>query len=243
MVPAKWPPLWGKGSAVPDWCRGADLIASDPLTRPASIRTVRLAVRPPRQRRVVRRRDVLFLAVKPQQIASCGGRNPGQTRSRFARDFHCRRDSPVGPGPGFVERSAWSVSCRIRHVWWGWGPVDFAWERRPPRPTGNSFSNCSPRSDLAIEVEEKHLDAVTGLSGSGPAFVYVMIEALSDGVLPRACPWPWPPCWPPKRYWCGPDGTYNPRASGRAQGSRCQPRRHNHRRSPGHRRSRHSAAD
>ncbi len=39
-----------------------------------------------------------------------------------------------------------------------------------------------------LELEEKHMDTVTGLSASGPAFIYIIIEALADGGVMRGLP-------------------------------------------------------
>ena len=41
---------------------------------------------------------------------------------------------------------------------------------------------------IVVQVEEQHIDAVTALAGSGPAFVYTVIEALAEGAQARGLP-------------------------------------------------------
>jgi pyrroline-5-carboxylate reductase len=41
---------------------------------------------------------------------------------------------------------------------------------------------------VSVVVDDKHIDAVTALAGSGPAFVYTVIEALAEGGVQEGLP-------------------------------------------------------
>ena len=139
-------------------------------------------------REVATTSDVLVLAVKPQTMPGLLNeiRNSvterhlvisiaaGITLKQLA-DGLCanRRLARVMPNtPCLVGESAAGFA-----VGPGARPEDAALVERLFNAVGKAFA-----------LPEPLLDAVTGMSGSGPAFVYVMIEALADGGVRMGLP-------------------------------------------------------
>jgi pyrroline-5-carboxylate reductase len=132
--------------------------------------------------------DVLFLAVKPQQVAQVTGELKGKVGpetlviSIAAGTRLATLEKGLGENLRFV-RVMPNTPCLI-----GQGASAFCLGRNASKEDGELVQQLLSAVGLAVAVEEKMLDAVTGLSGSGPAFVYVIIEALSDGGVRMGLP-------------------------------------------------------
>ena len=137
---------------------------------------------------VVQQAEVLVIAVKPQQVAAV----LSEVKSHAANKLFVSIAAGItlstlctGLGTKRVIRVMPNTPCLV-----GEGASAFARGADATPDDAKLVSGLLGAIGVACELDEKLLDAVTGLSGSGPAFVYVIIEALADGGvrmgLPRA---------------------------------------------------------
>jgi pyrroline-5-carboxylate reductase len=139
---------------------------------------------------IIDRSDIIFLAVKPQQMPTVAGEIGGRIDAS-------RLLVSIAAGVRLASLAEWfGQQLRIVRVMpntpclIGQGVSGYSLGEHATPEDGALVGQLLAAIGSAWPVEEKLLDAVTGLAGSGPAFVYVIVEALSDaGVrigLPRA---------------------------------------------------------
>jgi pyrroline-5-carboxylate reductase len=125
--------------------------------------------------------DVVFLAVKPQQIGDALAALRETLRAdalivSIAAGVTLNRIADALPVGQRIVRVMPNTPCLI-----GQGASGFSLGEHATRGDGQLVAKLLSAVGAAFEVPEELLDAVTGLSGSGPAFVYSMIEALTEG--------------------------------------------------------------
>jgi pyrroline-5-carboxylate reductase len=125
--------------------------------------------------------DVVILAVKPQTmteaLASIRGAMKGKALVvSIAAGVTLGRLEAALPEGQRVVRVMPNTPCLI-----GRGASGFALGKHATKEDAKLVASLLSAVGVAFEMPEKLLDAVTGLSGSGPAFVYSMIEAMAAG--------------------------------------------------------------
>jgi pyrroline-5-carboxylate reductase len=125
--------------------------------------------------------DLLVLAVKPQAMATLLAEVRTSIRSPLVMSIAAgvtlrQLSEGLGATQGRLVRVMPNTPCLVGASASAYAPGDKA--TAEDVALVGRLLNAVGR---AFRVPEQLLDAVTGLSGSGPAFVYLMIEALSDG--------------------------------------------------------------
>lgn len=137
---------------------------------------------------IVKFAQVLVLAVKPDQVGSV----LNEVREDFTRD-HLLISIAAGvtlakltallPGDARIVRVMPNTPALI-----GASASGFAMGNATAPEDARLVQQLLSAIGTAFQVKESLLDAVTGLSGSGPAYVYLVIEALSDGGVAAGLP-------------------------------------------------------
>lgn len=129
--------------------------------------------------------EVVILAVKPDVVSKAIAQ--GNDAPKGSETWKDKLVLSVAAGISLSKLSHWLSSDRVIRVMpntpclVGEGASAYCCGQGVKAEDRRMASAILSAVGWAGEVDEKQMDAVTGLSGSGPAYVCVMIEALADG--------------------------------------------------------------
>lgn len=139
---------------------------------------------------VAKAADVLILATKPDQVAGALAEMHDYLKSKtdyvvlsIAAGVTISRLEGALPAGARVIRVMPNTPALI-----GESASAFALGKNATAADGELAKKLLSAVGVVFQVKENLLDAVTGLSGSGPAYVYQFIEALSDGGVASGLP-------------------------------------------------------
>jgi pyrroline-5-carboxylate reductase len=134
--------------------------------------------------------DILILATKPDQVAAALGEIQEQIEPKksylllsIAAGVTISKLEGSLPAGARVIRAMPNTPALL-----GESASAFAPGKNASTADSELAKKLLSSVGIAFQVKESLLDAVTGLSGSGPAYVYQFIEALSDGGVASGLP-------------------------------------------------------
>lgn len=134
----------------------------------------------------VRDAGVVVLCVKPPDVAKAladaGGKWDGKLLISVVTGVKISALAAMAPGAKIV-RAMPNTAAMV-----GRSATAVAYSEGASQQDREIVEELFNAVGKVFTVTEGQLDAVTGLSGSGPAFVYLMMEALSDGGVAAGLP-------------------------------------------------------
>jgi pyrroline-5-carboxylate reductase len=129
----------------------------------------------------VRKAQLVLLCVKPQVVEEvlrqvAGDLTPNHLLISVAASVTTRFMETILNKPVPVIRTMPNTPCLIKHGMTAISPGKNATTHHVQQ--ARKIFDAIGRS---LILDEKHMDAVTGLSASGPAFVYIIIESFIEG--------------------------------------------------------------
>ncbi len=132
--------------------------------------------------------DLVIVALKPQQVRGFlhevkkSLRKDAVIISAAASVTTALIERELGH-PARVIRAMPNTPCLIRH-----GMTALARGKHATDQDVRTAQRIFDSMGRSVVVDEKHLDAITGLSASGPAYVYMIIESLAEGGVKLGLP-------------------------------------------------------